>query len=161
MSKPLAAQSMYIFKQAFVGGEVGAHQDGAFIFTEPQSVIGFWWALNDCTTSNGCLYAIPGSHKLGVDRKFCRNMKTGSGTVFIPPDSPNWDLSSAIPLCVPAGSLVILHGAVIHYSNENTSDQARHAYSVHVIDGSEGYIYPKDNWLQRPTEYPFREILSD
>ena len=42
---PLAVQSMYIFKQALVGGEVSPHQDGAFLYTEPQSVIGFWWAL--------------------------------------------------------------------------------------------------------------------
>ena len=45
LSMPLAVQSMYIFKQAYVGGEVCPHQDGAFLYTEPQSVIGFWWAL--------------------------------------------------------------------------------------------------------------------
>lgn len=49
MEKPLCVQSMYIFKQAFTGGEVGAHQDGAFLYTEPQSVLGFWWALEECT----------------------------------------------------------------------------------------------------------------
>ena len=161
MKKPLAAQSMYIFKQAFVGGEVGPHQDGAFIFTEPQSVIGFWWALDDCTTKNGCLYAVPGSHKLGVHRKFCRDLKAGFGTEFIPSESSTWDLSKAIPLEVSHGDLVILHGALIHFSNENISDKARHAYSIHIIEGADGFVYPNDNWLQRPPDHPFREITSN
>ena len=159
MLKPLAAQSMYIFKQALVGGEVGAHQDGTFIFTDPQSVIGFWWALDDCTTTNGCLYAVPGSHKIGVNRRFCRNLDTGNGTVFMPPESPNWDLSNAVPLEVGRGTLVILHRALIHFSNENVSEKARHAYSVHVIEGGEGFTYPSLNWLQRPESHPFREII--
>ena len=42
---PLPVQSMYIFKQAFVGSEIRPHQDGSYLYTEPQSVIGFWWAL--------------------------------------------------------------------------------------------------------------------
>jgi phytanoyl-CoA hydroxylase len=39
-------------------------QDGAFLYTRPQSVVGFWWALEDCTLHNGCLWAKPG----GVDK---------------------------------------------------------------------------------------------
>jgi len=53
LHRPVAVQSMYIFKQAFIGGEVNAHQDGAFLYTRPQSVVGLWWALDDCTLDNG------------------------------------------------------------------------------------------------------------
>jgi phytanoyl-CoA hydroxylase len=66
---PLAVQSMYIFKQANIGGEVGVHQDGTFLYTEPQSVLGFWWSLDDCYKTNGCLWAVPGSHKHVVTRR--------------------------------------------------------------------------------------------
>ena len=38
------------------------HQDGTFLYTEPQSVTGLWWALEDATLENGCLWAVPGSH---------------------------------------------------------------------------------------------------
>lgn len=62
LKMPMAVQSMYIFKQPRIGGEVGAHQDGAFLYTEPQSVLGFWWPLDDCKTTNGCLWALPKSH---------------------------------------------------------------------------------------------------
>ena len=58
--KPQCVQSMYIFKQPHIGGEVGAHQDGTFLITQPQSCIGLWWALENTTIHNGCLWAIPG-----------------------------------------------------------------------------------------------------
>jgi phytanoyl-CoA hydroxylase len=156
------------------------HQDGAFLFTIPQSVVGFWWALNDCTTENGCLWAVPGSHKtVPVSRLFRRKDPPDTGTEFIPPEPIQWNIEGAIPLIIPAGklyramlklqirlkmisivigSLVILHGAVVHYSLENKSPIPRHAYSLHVIEGKPGFIYPEDNWLQRPQDYPFREL---
>lgn len=155
---PLAVQSMYIFKQAFVGGEVGAHQDGAFLYTNPQTCIGFWWALDDCHVNNGCLWAVPGSHKLGVHRRFRRRDPPNEGTEFEPLELVEWDLTGAVPLEIPKGSLVILHAAVVHYSEGNTSANPRHAFSLHVVDGKSGVLYPPDNWLQRPPEHPFRVI---
>lgn len=161
MQKPLVAQSMYIFKQAKIGGECTPHQDGAFLYTEPQSCIGFWWPLDDCTQANGCLWAVPGSHNLGVHRRFRRRDAPQEGTEFSPLNPPSdWDLSGAVPLETSAGSLVVLHSAVVHYSEENKSSTSRHAYSIHVVDGKEGIVYPKDNWLQRPVDQPFREIAN-
>ena len=37
-SDPLLLQSMYIFKQPHIGGEVACHQDATFLYTEPPSV---------------------------------------------------------------------------------------------------------------------------
>ena len=53
------------------------------------------------------------------------------------------------PIEVSKGTLVLLHGRLPHYSKENTSDRSRHAYTLHVIDGNN--IYPRENWLQRPS----------
>mmetsp|Transcript_52888 Transcript_52888/g.104360 ORF Transcript_52888/g.104360 Transcript_52888/m.104360 type:complete len:416 (-) Transcript_52888:62-1309(-) len=158
--KPMAVQSMYIFKQAKIGGVVVPHQDGAFLYTEPQSCIGFWWPLNDCTLDNGCLWAVPGSHKLGVHRRFRRQDPPGEGTEFVPLEPVEWDTTQAVPLVIPKGSLVVLHSALVHFSKDNHSDISRHAYSIHVVDGKEGVTYPADNWLQRPADQPFREITK-
>lgn len=158
--RPLAVQSMYIFKQAKVGGEVGAHQDGAFLYTEPQTCVGFWWPLDDCHRGNGCLWTVPGSHHLGVHRRFRRRDLPHEGTEFEPVEVVEWDLTGAVPLEIPKGSLVILHAGVVHYSEGNTSENARHAYSIHVVDGKPGVEYPADNWLQRPEGHPFREIFT-
>eukprot|EP00903_Cladosiphon_okamuranus_P017434 g16058.t1 len=157
LSTPLAVQSMYIFKQPRIGGEVTPHQDGAFLYTEPQSVVGYWWALEDCTLSNGCLWAVPGSQRRVVKRRFKRS-STGEGCEFEPLEAEPFDVEGAIPLEVKAGTLVLLHHSVVHYSEANTSEKSRHAYSIHVVEGKEGFRYPKDNWLQRPADAPFKEL---
>ncbi len=62
---PLAPlQSMYIFKQPSIGGVVVPHQDSTFIHTTPLSCVGLWWALEDATRDNGCLWAMPGGASL-------------------------------------------------------------------------------------------------
>lgn len=63
LDTPAVLQSMIIYKQPFIGGEVTPHQDSTFLYTNPISAIGFWFALEDCTPTNGCLWFIPGSHK--------------------------------------------------------------------------------------------------
>ncbi len=45
LERCLLVQSMYIFKQPWIGGEVNAHQDHTFMWTEPPSATGFWFAL--------------------------------------------------------------------------------------------------------------------
>lgn len=67
--RPAVPQSMYIYKNPGVGGEVTAHQDATFLYTEPQSAIGFWMPLEDATLENGCLWFIKGSHKGGLHRR--------------------------------------------------------------------------------------------
>lgn len=74
--EPTVPQSMYIFKQARIGGEVTSHQDSTFLYTTPrQTCIGLWLALDDSTMENGCLWVRPGSHKEKVRRQFARNPK--------------------------------------------------------------------------------------
>src|SRR5438876_9214973 len=59
ISDPLLLQSMYIFKQLRIGGEVTCHQDATFLFIEPLHMVGLWFALEDSTIENGCLWVIP------------------------------------------------------------------------------------------------------
>ena len=49
---------------------------------------------------------------------------------------------------------------VIHWSAANTSDAARHAYTIHVVDGAPGVEYPVDNWLQRADGSKFNAITN-
>ena len=70
----LLMQSMLILKQPRIGGEVLWHQDASFLATEPQSVIGFWFALEDATRENGCLWVAPGGHRGPLrERYVCRD----------------------------------------------------------------------------------------
>ncbi len=138
---------MYIFKQPFIGGEVNCHQDSTFLYTEKGNVFGLWFAIEDATKHNGCLWAIPGGHKLGLKSRFIHTEKnTSEFQVF---DDSKYDLSSLAPLEVKKGSLIVLHGLLPHLSHANESQHSRQAYTLHLIDKS--WLYPKDNWLQRPT----------
>ena len=75
LAEPLALQSMYIFKQPAIGGQVMWHQDSSFLHTEPESVVGLWVALEDATIENGCLWALPGGHRRGLKSRFVRTPK--------------------------------------------------------------------------------------
>jgi phytanoyl-CoA hydroxylase len=155
LQQPLLLQSMYIFKQPNIGGEVTCHQDATFLYTEPMTVTGFWFALEDATRENGCLWAIPGGHKLGLKKKFSRTnagAEAGGGTKFDVMDDSPWPDERLVPLEVKAGTLVLLHGLLPHMSYANRSSKSRHAYAVHVVDGTAKY--PAENWLRR--EMPAR-----
>ena len=67
---PLLLQSMYICKQPRIGGEVTYHQDSSFLFTEPESCVGFWVAIEDATVENGCMWAAAGGHKAPLRKRF-------------------------------------------------------------------------------------------
>jgi phytanoyl-CoA hydroxylase len=201
-ARPLPVQSMYIFKGPQIGGEVSPHRDDSFLATDPRpSVTGLWLALEKATRDNGCLWAVPGSHRDGgglPERRFVlregggdddagvgdddageggekggpggegkgggggddggktaegrrRNDKKKTLLAFTAPQ-PEHDLSRAVPIECGAGTLVVLHGHVLHYSGENTSAVSRHSYTAHYVEGGRGFSWRRDNWLQRPPE---------
>lgn len=152
LAEPRLIQSMYIFKQPRIGGEVVAHQDATFLYTDPISVVGFWFALQDATVHNGCLEALPGGHRLGLKSLFRRDGAGGVETEELAPDPLPTD--GFVPLEARKGTLVVLHGLLPHRSRANLSDLSRHAYAVHAIDGTASY--PQDNWLQRAPDMPVR-----
>ncbi len=156
MEKPLLMQSMYIFKQPHIGGEVVCHQDSTFLYTEPMSVVGFWFAVQDATLDNGCMWALPGGHKDGLKKRFNR-AADGGVSMEVLDDSPWPDCTPEngyVPLPAKRGTLILLHGLLPHLSGPNRSDRSRHAYTIHVVDGA--CDYPASNWLQRPAHDPAR-----
>lgn len=160
MVEPLALQSMYIFKQPHIGGEVGCHQDATFLYTDPVTVTGFWFAIEDATLDNGCLWAAPGGHRGPLRQRFKRTV-TDDGTEFeqlderaLPEPPPAG--SDLVPLEVAAGTMVVLHGLLPHWSGVNRSGRSRHAYSLHCISGAADY--PSWNWLRRPADMPLHPL---
>jgi len=147
---PLLLQSMYIFKQPNIGGEVSCHQDSTFLYTEPDDIVGLWFALEDATLENGCLWVLPGGHKRGLKSRWVRS--ANAGMEFKTFDATPWPEDQLVPLEVKKGTVIVLHGLLPHRSLENRSSKSRHAYTLHIIGGNAHY--PADNWLQR--ELPLR-----
>ena len=144
LEDPLLLQSMYIFKQPNIGGEVTCHQDSTFLYTEPIDIVGLWFALEDATIENGCLWAIPGGHRSGLKSRWVR---TPEGMKFETFNAEPWPEDKLVPLEVTKGGLILLHGLLPHRSFENRSSRSRHAYTLHLIKREAKY--PADNWLQR------------
>jgi phytanoyl-CoA hydroxylase len=145
-------QSMYIFKQPGIGGEVRWHQDATFFDTTPISVTTFWFALEDATVDNGCLWVEPGGHRGPLRERFVR---IGDQTSMEKLDNTPWpDDSTAVPLEATAGSLVCFHGLLPHYSAPNRSPVSRHAFTLHATDART--VYSPRNWIQRDRSLPVR-----
>jgi phytanoyl-CoA hydroxylase len=142
LAEPQVWQSMYIFKQPGIGGEVRWHQDATYFDTTPISVTTFWFALEDATLENGCMWAEPGGHRSPLEKL----------------DNTPWPTdATAVPLECKAGSLVCFHGLLPHYSAPNRSPVSRHAYTLHVTDGRTEYS--SRNWIQRDASFPVRGFL--
>lgn len=152
LERPLLLQSMYIFKQPFIGGEVTSHQDHTFLWTDPPSATGFWFALEDATLENGCMWALPGGHREPPRRRFHRLPTGGTGYELL--DDRPLPEDGMVPLEAPKGTCVVLHGLLPHRSGPNHSPRSRQAYTVHAID--ERAAYHPDNWLQRRADLPPR-----
>ena len=159
---PRLLQSMVICKQPEIGGAVPPHQDSTFLYTDQPSAVGFWIALEDAKQENGCLSFAPGSHKrAAVKERFVRK-DDGTGTTFaaIENDEKRWprgfnrDKTSEgkdedyVLGEVDAGTLVLIHGNILHKSEKNLSQKGRIIYTFHCIEGSERY--DERNWLQIP-----------
>lgn len=155
LAQPQLWQSMYIFKQPGIGGEVGWHQDATFFETTPHSVTTFWFALEDATLNNGCLWVEPGGHRGPLRQRFVRQ---GDAVQMTTLDATPWPSGAqARPLEVAAGTLVVFHGLLPHYSAPNRSASSRHAYTLHVTDGQARYS--PANWLQRNGGLPLRGFV--
>lgn len=157
---PVVPQSMYIFKQPRIGGEVTPHRDSTFLYTEPPSALGVWIPLEDCTLENGCLQFVPNSQNDGIERRFIINPEPGGPlTKITGPLMEEDDGKEYIPQLTKKGSLVLIHGTVLHKSAPNKSEKSRHAYTFHIVE-QENTEWSKQNWLQPSVELPFPALYT-
>jgi phytanoyl-CoA hydroxylase len=147
--RPLIGQSRYFFRLPDSNKSFPPHQDSSALYTEPLSCVGLWLALEEARVDNGCLWVIPGSQRFGLLKRMVKD-QTGLGSMRILVAQQAVDDQAFIPLEVPAGTLIILSGELIHKSNRNRSKRSRQAYGMHLIEGAEDCTYSRDNWLQRP-----------
>ncbi|TGZ83321.1 phytanoyl-CoA dioxygenase [Ascodesmis nigricans] len=142
---PRVLQSMVICKQPEIGGPCPSHMDSTFLYTDPPSAVGFWYALEDATPNNGGLGFARGSHRrYGVGKRFVRLAEGGTG--FQGKDEEGIEGEEFEDLTVKKGGLVLIHGQVLHRSTRNTSMDSRFIYTFHVIEGENKY--DEKNWLQ-------------
>lgn len=142
---PEIRQSMYIFKQPKIGGVIRWHQDASYFFTAPQSVLTFWFAIEDATMQNGCLQVDKQGANFALKEQFKRY--ADDTTELLALANIDWPTQDrALPLEVKAGSLVVFNGALPHFSEANRSNKSRHAFTLHITSGEAKY--DEHNWLR-------------
>src|SRR6185295_1730807 len=92
----LIIQSMLILKHARIGGVVDVHQDSTFLYTQPDSCIGFWFALEDAIQQNVCLWARLGGHRITLRSRFKR--KKGGRSEFESYSTSTRTIDGMVPL---------------------------------------------------------------
>jgi len=155
IAEPRVYQSMYIFKQPRIGGEVRWHQDATYFGTDPVTVTTLWFALERADRGNGCLWVQRGGHRTPLRERFAVDAN-GSRLERID-DTPWPSQDAAEPVEVDAGTLVVMHGLLPHYSAPNRSASSRHAYTLHVVDARARYS--PANWLQRGDAFRARGFI--
>ncbi len=110
--------SKVFFKGARGGSPKPWHQDAAYWQNYLPRQITVWIAIHDATEENGCVWAIPGSHGLGLIPHVQAELQVPESRI---------DLTRAIPVPVRRGGLLIFHSLVLHMSRRNTSDRDRWA----------------------------------
>ena len=122
-------QSMAFVKSEGKPGQAW-HQDEQFIPTRDRSLVAAWIALDDATVHNGCLWALPGSHRSGVlypqqDQQDDRFDCTREAYAFPYSDD------DAVPLEVRAGDVVLFNGYLLHRSLPNYGGHGLRRALVH------------------------------
>ncbi|RXZ83674.1 phytanoyl-CoA dioxygenase family protein [Paenibacillaceae bacterium] len=123
-------QSMYFYKDPGSPGQA-AHQDYYYIRNEPNTLTAAWVAMEYTDEENGCLWVIPGSHRLGL-------LPHGAVTNF--KEHEAWtdevegiDLAQELPVILDKGDILIFNSLLIHSSTRNRSERWRRSYVCHYI----------------------------
>ena len=107
---------------------VSWHQDATYMGLDSIDFPTPWIALSPSNRATGCMTMISGSHHLEIQNHedtFAENNILTRGQVI-----PEVDKKNAVDLILEPGEMSIHHGAIIHGSQPNNSDQRRIGFSL-------------------------------
>jgi len=116
-------------KASELGSPVEWHQDWAFYPHTNDDLLAVGVAIDDMTRENGCLMAIPGSHKGKIYDHHQDGRFVGAIT------EPDFDDTGAEPIEVKAGGISIHHVRTLHASMPNTSSDPRRLLLLMLCSG--------------------------
>ncbi|MCZ8514272.1 phytanoyl-CoA dioxygenase family protein [Paenibacillus filicis] len=123
-------QSMYFYKEPGSPGQA-AHQDYYYIRNEPNTLTAAWVAMEYTNEENGCLWVIPGTHKLGLlPHGAVKNLQEHEAWTD---EVEGIDLTREIPVVLNKGDVLLFDSLLIHSSTRNRSERWRRSYVCHYI----------------------------
>jgi ectoine hydroxylase-related dioxygenase (phytanoyl-CoA dioxygenase family) len=115
------------------GNPTAWHLDNPYWSFSSRDSISIWVALDDATLANGCMWYLPGTHKLAR----WDNASIGQNMRDIFKFYPEWESIEAVAVPVPAGSAVFHNGLTAHGAGANMTPRPRRAMTcAYMPDGS-------------------------
>jgi ectoine hydroxylase-related dioxygenase (phytanoyl-CoA dioxygenase family) len=108
-------------KGARHGAPVEWHQDWAYYPHTNDDLLALGILLDDVGTDNAPLLVVPGSHRGSIYSHHDRGVFCGGIDVA----AAGLDVSNAVALTAPAGSLTVHHVRIVHASERNRSNRPR------------------------------------
>lgn len=121
-------RAMFMNKPSSQGTKLPWHQD-AWNYLDRQPMVTVWTALDPATKANGCVEAIPGSHRLGLINPVHNSgfLTDAQAAEYCTPDR-------TVFLELGAGEVVLLHNWLMHSSDVNRTPTPRRGFSVCYMD---------------------------
>ncbi|MEC7489309.1 MAG: phytanoyl-CoA dioxygenase family protein [Pseudomonadota bacterium] len=135
----LAFGSRFWVKPAGDGSFVSWHQDSAYFGCDPHDMVTCWVALTHANIANGCMRAMPQSHREGYDHEESHENAPGDA----PGEKKNLlgrgqtikglDETKAVHMELEQGQFSIHNERTAHASGPNNTDNVRIGYSFFLI----------------------------
>ena len=125
-------------KPTGLGRIVPWHRDGRYWPITPLENTSVWIAVEDCTTDNGCLRCIRGSHRA---REIGQHYRSYRDDVTIPEtlEASEYDEAEARDIELEAGQMVIFDVYTAHGSSANHSRGTRTGYAMRYMPATSHY----------------------
>ena len=147
----LGLNSLYIWKPPKIGLGFPWHQDRWY--TRPQfkteTTVGTWTAIDPANVENGCLYVIPGSHKIGIldhvelEGSQQQEFKQAVGAQD----------EDGVAVEISPGSVIFFDNRILHKSTDNNTESFRRSNIAHYMSAKaervphKNYMHPV-MWVQ-------------
>jgi phytanoyl-CoA hydroxylase len=138
------------------GVEKPYHQDSPYFPIAPMALVTCWIALDDVTVENGCLWVVPGTHRLGP-LPHSERWLVGDREDMRVPES-EFDRSREVPITLSPGSCSFHHSLILHMSHPNKTQNSRRGLAFHYMTAQSKWTNPNKPQpkylLLRGREYP-------
>jgi hypothetical protein len=122
-----------LMKPAGVGSAKGMHQDSPYWPIEPMALWSCWMPFEPATLENGCMTAIPGSHRRGAQP---HEHVTDDYVIA----EEHYDASEVVAIPMEPGSGLFFHSLLMHATAENRSAATRRAITMSYMAAEYRYV---------------------
>ena len=137
----LGINSLYLWKAPQIGLGFPWHQD-MFYFRQrwvTETTVGTWTAVDAADRGNGCLYVIPGSHRLPVAEH--EDLEGSQQAEFQQVRAARDE--DGVALEVAPGSVIWFHSHLLHKSTHNHSGRFRRSYVAQYLSAQAEWASPE------------------